>query len=77
MQKYIVVEITQNEAGSIGAYSTAHETEEAAYSKYYTVLSIAAKSASPVHGAILMSFEGFPLEHKCFKHAAPDPEPTE
>lgn len=76
MQNYLIVEFTQNASGNIGAYPSAKESEEAAYGKYYDILSRAAGSASPIHGAILMTAEGIPLEHRCFKHV-PAPAPTE
>ena len=43
-------------------------------SKYYEVLSAAAVSALPEHAAVLLTSEGFPVEHKCYKH---DPAPEE
>jgi hypothetical protein len=76
MQNFIVMEFTRNAQGNIGAYPSAKETEDAAYAKYYDILSKASTSNSPVHGAILMTYEGFPLEYRCFKHEQPEPEPT-
>ena len=72
MQKFIVLEITRNEAGNIAVYPSAKEQEESAYAKYYEILNRAATSNSPVHGAFLMTYDGFEIEHKTFKH-----EPTE
>lgn len=76
MQNYIVLEITQNAEGNIAVYPSAKELEDSAYGKYYEILNRAATSNSPLHGAVLMSAEGFQIEQKCFKHA-PAPAPTE
>ena len=76
MQNYIIIEFTRNAAGNIAVYPSAREGEDAAYAKYYEILSRASGTQNPVHGASLLSFEGFQLEHKCFKHEIPEPEPT-
>ena len=77
MQKFIVLEFTRNASGNIAVYPSAKELEDSAYAKYYEILSRASSSQSPVHGAALMTFEGFMLESKCFKHEPePEPEPT-
>ena len=73
MQNFIVIEFTRNAAGNIAAYPSAKEQEDSAYGKYYEILNRAATSNSPVHGAVLMTYEGFQLESKCFKHE-PEPE---
>ena len=75
MQNFIVIEFTRNAAGNIAAYPSAKEQEDSAYGKYYEILNRAATSNSPVHGAVLMTYEGFQLESKCFKHE-PEPETT-
>ena len=78
MQSFIVLEFTRNASGNIAVYPSAKETESAAYAKYYEILNRAAGSASPVHGAALLSYNGFELEHKCFMYTpepAPEPEP--
>ena len=77
MQNYIVIEFTRNASGNIAAYPSAKELEDSAYAKYYEILSRASTSNSPVHGAILMGFDGFPIEHKCFMHGEPEPEQNE
>ena len=76
MQKYIVIEFTRNAQGNIAVYPSAKELEDSAYAKYYEILSRASGSASPVHGASLMTYDGFMLESKCFKHE-PEPEPEQ
>ena len=76
MQNYIVLEITRNASGNIAVYPSAKEQEDSAYSKYYEILARAANSNSPVHGAALLNYDGFEIEHKCFFHAPEPPEPT-
>lgn len=75
MQNFIVLEITRNAAGNIAVYPSAKESEDAAYSKYYEILTRAAVSQSPVHGATLLNYDGFQVEQKCFFHTPPEPEP--
>lgn len=74
MQNFIVIEFTRNASGNIAVYPSAKELEESAYSKYYEILNRAASSNSPVHGAALLTYDGFYIESKCFKHE-PEPEP--
>ena len=73
MQNFIVLEVTRNAQGNLAVYPSAKEQEESAYSKYYEILSRAASSNSPVHGAVMMTFDLFKLESKAFIH---EPEPT-
>lgn len=76
MQNFIVLEVTRNDAGNIAVYPSAKETQVAAEKKYYDILERAADSASPIHGALLMTADLFELEHKVYKHEpAPQPEP--
>ena len=75
MQNYIIIEFTRNASGNIAAYPSAKESEDAAYAKYYEILNRAATSNSPVHGATMLNYDGFQLEHKAFMHEAPAPEP--
>jgi len=75
-QNYIILEITRNAAGNIAVYPTARESEEAAYSKYYNILSTASSTPNPEHGAVLLTHDGFFIESRCFKHEPqPEPEP--
>lgn len=67
MQKYVVVEIITQSDGRIAAPVNAFEDEAQAYKKYYTILGIAATSAYPTHGAVLLTYDGQKLESKCFK----------
>lgn len=66
--KYIVVELQKNESGVVSNIVTAHESQAEAESKYYSVLSAAAVSNTPVHSAIIISEEGFPEKNMHYKH---------
>ncbi|MBR2582922.1 MAG: hypothetical protein IKD61_05955 [Oscillospiraceae bacterium] len=63
--KFTVIEI-QN--GIVGANVWAYDDQNAAESKYHAILSSAAVSQVAVHAAVLVSEEGFPLMHGCYKH---------
>lgn len=65
---YIVVELQKNAEGVVSNIVTSHETLAEAESKYYSVLAAAAVSDIPVHSAIIVSEEGFPVRHECYKH---------
>ena len=65
---YIVVELQKNAEGVVSNIVTRHETLAEAESKYYSVLATAAVSEIPVHSAIIVSEEGFPVRHECYKH---------
>lgn len=65
---YIVIELQKNADGVVSNIVTSHETLPEAESKYYSVLAAAAVSQIPVHSAIIVSEEGFPVKHQCYKH---------
>lgn len=65
---YIVIELQKNAEGVVSNIVTSHETLAEAESKYYSVLAAAAVSDIPVHSAIIVSEEGFPVKHQCYKH---------
>lgn len=65
---YIVIELQKNAEGVVSNIVTAYENLAEAESKYYAVLSAAAVSTIPVHSAIIVSEEGFPVKHQCYKH---------
>lgn len=82
MQNYIVLEITRNSAGNIAVNPSAKESESAARKKYYQILETATESAAPVHGAVLMNYDGFVLQRETFLHESqpesqPEPETGE
>lgn len=77
MQNFIVLQVTRNAQGNIAVYPSAKEQEDSAYAKYYDILSKASTSQSPVHGAALLNYDLFEIEHKCFFHEPEPPEPPE
>ena len=75
--KYIVIEIQKNQNGAIGNFVWAYDDIQAAESKYHAVLSAAAVSSFPVHSACILNETCFPVEHRSFFHAEPEPEVEE
>lgn len=65
---YIVIELQKNAEGTVSNIVTAFENLAEAESKYYTILASAAINNVPVHSAIIVSEEGFPVKHQCYKH---------
>lgn len=65
---YIVIELQKSEDGKVANLVTAHNTLAEAESKFYTILASAAINSVPVHSAIIVSEEGFPVKHQCYKH---------
>ena len=68
MNKFIVVELQTGTDGNVSNITTAYETQDAAESAYHTILASAAVSALPCHAACILSGEGFPIAHACYKH---------
>ena len=66
--KYIVVELQKNTDGTVANLVTSHETLAEAESKFYSILASAAINTIPVHSAVIISEEGFPVNHQCYKH---------
>ena len=66
--KYIVIEMQKNTEGQVANLVTDHNTLAEAESKFYTILASAAINDVPVHSAIIVSEEGFPVKHNCYKH---------
>ena len=65
---FIVIELQKNAEGVVSNIVTSHATQNEAESKYHSVLASAAVSEIPVHSAIIVSEEGFPIKHQCYKH---------
>ena len=66
---FIVIEL-QGNGETVANIVTTHATQAEAESKYHLVLSAAAISNVPVHAAVMLSEEGFPMLHQCYKHEA-------
>ena len=65
---YIVIELQKNAEGQVSNIVTEHNTLAEAESKYYSILASAAINEVPVHSTIIVSEEGFPVKHNCYKH---------
>ena len=65
---YIVIELQKNAEGVVSNLVTSHNTLAEAESKFYTILAAAAINEVPVHSAIIVSEEGFPVKYQCYKH---------
>lgn len=65
---YIVIELQKSADGHVSNIVTEHTTLADAESKYYYVLAAAAVSKIPMHSAIIVSEEGFPVRNQCYKH---------
>lgn len=65
---YIVIELQKNKDGKVGNMVTSHDTLAEAESKYHSILAAAAMSEVAAHSAIIVSEEGFPVQHQCYKH---------
>ena len=73
--KYLVIEIQKFDTGAISTPTYAYDNESSALGKYHSILASAAVSKLPVHACAIITEEGFPLRHECYKHAV-EPEPT-
>ncbi len=65
---YIVIELQKNPEGVVSNIVTSHNTLAEAESKFYSILAAAAVTTVPVHSAVIVSEEGFPVANKCYKH---------
>lgn len=65
---FIVIELQKSAEGIVSNIVTDHPTQAEAESKYYSILASAAVSKVPIHSAIIVSEEGFPVKHQCYKH---------
>ena len=74
MYQYYVFEIQKYPDGSYGDithFAYDEDPDKARLkgeSKYHQVLAAAAASTLPEHGAVLMSSQCEPIEHKCYFH---------
>ena len=71
--KYIVVELQKSAESVVSNLVYSFDTLAEAESKYYSILASAAVSKIPVHSAIIVSEEGFPVRNQCYKHTADYP----
>ena len=65
---YIVIELQKNAQGTVSNIVTDHQNLAEAESKYHAILANAAVSDVPMHSAVILSEDGFPVKHQCYKH---------
>ena len=70
MGKFVVIELQTTMDGQVLHIVDAFDNQDAAESKYHTILAAAAISTLPCHAACILSGEGFPVAHACYKHEA-------
>ena len=66
--KYIVIEMQKDAEGMVSNLVTSYDTLAEAESHYYSILASATISMVPIHSAIIVSEEGFPVKYQCYKH---------
>ena len=71
--KYIVMEIQTSD--SVATIVNPYDERAEAESKYHQILTAAAVSTVPKHGAIMLTDEGERLKGECYYHITPEPEP--
>ncbi len=64
---YIVIELQTNTDGSVSNFVWAFNTLPEAEAKYHSVLSFAATSALPVHGAVILRNDGLQMAAQAYK----------
>ena len=69
---FYVIEIQTAQTGSVIPFS--FQDRDAAEAKYHSLLSVAAVSAVPKHGAMLFNDDGFVLKCEVYNHIQPEPE---
>lgn len=74
---YFVNEIQVMADGTGAGLITKHNTRNEALSKYHQVLMYAAKSALPVHSAVVFDEEGRTIAREAFTRIVPESEPNE
>jgi len=70
---FLVIEIQTSTSG-VSTLSYSFTDRNAAEEQYHRILTAAAVSQLPKHAAIMVSEEGFPLRHECYKHEVPAAE---
>lgn len=65
---FIVIELQTDASGHIAHIATDHDTKADAESKYHQILSVAALSNVPIHGAVILTPEGVAQKSQCYKH---------
>lgn len=69
---YLVVEIQKSDLTTLSHIVTVHNTLNDADSKFHQVLSYAAVSELPLHGAVILSENGNTIRTQTYKHEVSD-----
>ena len=76
--KYITLEIQHFADGNVAVLPTKHDTRNDAEAKFYTLCAAGCHTELPLYTVMVMTTEGFVLDHKVFKNEVqPEPEPTQ
>ena len=75
MANYVAIELKTDFEGKFTVSTFKKETRDDAEKAYHSILSVAATSATLVHGATILNEEGKVLKTECYKHTPPQPEP--
>ena len=70
---FYVIEIQTSNTGAIIPF--VFQDRNQAEAKYHNILSAAAVSEAPKHGAMLFTDDGFVLKSEVYNHQDPQPEP--
>lgn len=79
MESYLVVETQASLEGKVTQICKAYDSEgkdnrAEAEAAWHTILSVAAKSSVPYHGATILDYKGAPVMYDHYEHL-PEPEP--
>lgn len=70
---FLVIEIQTGADGTVSTLNYSYTTRNAAEEQFHRILTAAAVSSLPKHAALMVSDEGFPLRHECYKHEVSAP----
>lgn len=65
---YIVIEMQQNEEGSVATLVTTYMDLNQAQSKYHTILASASISKVPIHTAVILTSNGQLVKSESYRH---------
>lgn len=70
---FLVIEMQTSASGTIAHIATAHATQAEAEQKFHMILAAAAVSEVPVHSAVILTDNGYPLRREFYDHRQPQP----
>lgn len=75
-KKFIVLEIQQQDDGTVANLTSSFTDLASAESTFYSILASAALSSVHIHTAVLLDTTGFVYQYKGYVRPLPDPEPA-